>query len=608
MPGIVGIIGSGSFSKNTALLHQMVERMTHETFYTSGIYLNEQLGLCVGWVCRTGSFADCMPVWNETKDICLIFNGEIYSDKSEVDRLRGQGHQFKVDDASYLVHLYEDLGSNFYVALNGWFSGILIDLRQRKTIIFNDRYGLSRIYQHDTGHGFYFASEAKALLAVLPNLRQLNPESLAEFFSCGCPLNNKTLFSGMSIIPGGSTWAFIPGQNVNKEFYFRPEIWENQETLSSSEYYDKLKATFTRVLPRYFNGKEQVGVSLTGGVDSRMVMAWSNVAAGHLPSYTFGGMFRDCIDVKIARRVAKICNQPHHIIHVGNEFLSQFSDLAEKTVYITDGGMDVSGSADLFVNKIVREIAPARLTGNYGGEVLRSIVAFKPMPLLETLFEQGFRGLMQSAALTYLRELSNNRLSFVAFKQVPWHHYSRLSLELSQITLRSPYLDNELVALAYQVPREHATSNEFMLRLIAEGNPVLGKIGTDRGILFQSVPILSMLKHWYQEFTFKAEYAYDYGMPQSLARIDNIFSSLHLERLFLGRHKFYHFRYWYRYALAQYIKDILLDPRSLGRPYLDGRCLDEVVRRHTSGQGNYTLEIHRLLTVELIQRLFIENQ
>jgi asparagine synthase (glutamine-hydrolysing) len=317
-------------------------------------------------------------------------------------------------------------------------------------------------------------------------------------------------------------------------------------------------------------------------------------------------MFRDCVDVKIARHVASICQQPHQVIPVGRDFLSQFPTLAEKTVYVTDGAMDVSASPDLFVNRIAREIAPVRLTGNYGQEILRSAVSFGPRSLTEGFFAPEFRALVRGAAQTYLSELSERRLLFVAFKQVPWHHYSRLALEKSQLSLRSPYLDNDLVALAFQVPADLATTNELSLRLIADGNPALGRIATDRGVLYRPVPVVTKLRHLYQEFTFKAEYAYDYGMPHWLTRLDHTFAPLQLERLFLGRHKFYHFRLWYREELSQYLQDILLDPRTRARPYLDGRRLEEIVNSHIKGYRNYTSELHRVLTAELIQRKLIE--
>ena len=82
---------------------------------------------------------------------------------------------------------------------------------------------------------------------------------------------------------------------------------------------------------------------------------------------------------------------------------------------------------------------------------------------------------------------------------------------------------------------------------------------------------------------------------------------LHLERLFLGRHKFYHFRVWYRDKLSEYLQDTLLDARSRNRPYLNGRNLEVMIREHVDGRRNHTSEIHRVLTAELTQRSLIEQ-
>src|SRR5256885_10250537 len=143
-----------------------------------------------------------------------------------------------------------------------------------------------------------------------------------------------------------------------------------------------------------------------------------------------------------------------------------------------------------------------------------------------------------------------------------------MAVEQSQLTMRGPFLDNELLELTYQAPPDVAASKEPSMRLIADGNPALGRIPTDRGLVREPVPVASGVNHWLQEFTFRAEYAYDYGMPQWLARVDRAFAPLRLEKLFLGRHKFYHFRTWYRDKLPSYLKEMLLDSRTLDRSYL----------------------------------------
>src|SRR5690242_15673905 len=113
MPGIAGIIGRGSTKEYTSQLSEMVKSMLHEPFYASRYFSNDQLGIWGGWAGQIGSFSDCVPVWNETKDICLIFSGEDVTDSGKIEALRTQGHACNSDDASYLVHLYEEEGIKF---------------------------------------------------------------------------------------------------------------------------------------------------------------------------------------------------------------------------------------------------------------------------------------------------------------------------------------------------------------------------------------------------------------------------------------------------------------------------------------------------------------
>jgi asparagine synthase (glutamine-hydrolysing) len=605
MPGIVGIISQRPSAQYDALVKSMAKCLIHEPFYTEGIYINQEVGLWSGWACHKGAFGDCLPIWNEKRDICLLFSGEDFTDQVDIAALRMRGHEFGSDDASYLVHLYEEMGCAFLEKLNGWFSGVLLDLRAQKIVLFNDRYGVNRLYYHEDASGFYFASEAKSLLKVLPGTRQLNMRSLGEVLCCESVLQNRSLFSGISLLPRGSAWVFSRGEPVKRKAYFKQEAWESQPALRESEFYEKLEETWRRVLPKYFLGKQSIGLSLTGGVDSRMILAWAPRLPGTLPCYTWGGKYRDCADVKIARRTAKVCRQPHNTILVGAEFLSQFHDLAERAVYISDGTMDVTGSIDLYVQRLARQIAPVRLSGVCGGEILRRLVMFKPDPAQQGVFDPELERSFRDATATYADELQGHRLSFASFKQAPWYMASKFTVERSQVTYRTPYFDNDLVALAYQTP-EKLLNNEPALRLISNGNPALGKIGTDRGLAFRSVPGVNRALHWYQEFTFKAEYAYDYRMPQWLARVDHAFAPLHLERLFLGRHKFHHFRVWYRDELSRWLREILLDSDARSRPYLRANSLEKILKAHTSGQRNYAFEIHKILTLEFIQRKLIE--
>ena len=89
--------------------------------------------------------------------------------------------------------------------------------------------------------------------------------------------------------------------------------------------------------------------------------------------------------MELARKVAGVCGQSHQVITVGDDFLSKFPDYAERTVYLTEGGVDVYRASDLYVSEKARQIAPAKVVGTYGSEIVRHAVMFKP-----TLPADGF--------------------------------------------------------------------------------------------------------------------------------------------------------------------------------------------------------------------------
>ena len=607
MPGIVGLITKMPRTQAERELLLMVEALRHEHFYVTGTWVDEQLGVYVGWVARKNSFSDGMPLRNEREDVVLVFAGEEYPELGTRGWLKLQGHELETDEPSYLVHLYEQ-DPKFPASLNGRFQGLLTDRTRGTSILFNDRYGLSRIYYHEAKEAFYFAAEAKAILAVRPELRQVDPRSLGEFVACGCVLENRTLFKDLHVLPSASAWLFRNSAIEQKKPYFQPQEWENQEPLDGEAYYQQLRGIFSQNIRRYFHGRERVGMSLTGGLDTRMVMAAQQSAPGALPCYSFGGMFRECEDVKLARQVAQACGQPYQIIPVGKEFLAKFPHYAQRTVYLSDGCTDVGHSPDLYANERAAAIAPVRMTGNYGSEVLRGTRAFKPVQPAPGLFTPDFLTHVDTAKATYRGLIGGNPLSFAAFRQAPWHHYGLLALEQTQVAVRSPFLDNELVRTVFRAPQSSLANAGVSLRLIADGNEALLRIRTDRGLAGEHRGLAAAASRKFLELATKAEYAYDYGMPQWLSRIDHRLAPLHLERLFLGRQKFYHFRVWYRDFVSGYIREMLLDSRTLSRPYLQPKTVQAMVQGHLSGERNYTLEIHKVLTLELIHRLFIDSQ
>ncbi len=607
MPGIVGLITKMPRHRAEIELFRMVEVLRHESFYETGTWIDESSGVYVGWTVLKNSFSNGMPLHNERGDVCLVFSGEEYRDPETVRSLKERGHSLDLDGPAYLVHLYEE-DESFPAGLNGMFHGLLIDRTRGTTTLFNDRYGMHRLFFHESKDAFYFAAEAKAILAVCPELRRPDPQGLGEFVALSCILEDRTIFTGIKAIPAASAWIFRSGMISQKSIYFQPREWEQQPALEEDVYYQELRRVLSRNLPLYFAGRDQIGVALTGGLDTRVILAWRKPTPGSLPCYTFGGMYRDSQDVRIARRVAKLCQQTHVVITVGDDFLKQFPHYAERSIYLTEGGVDLYRASDLYLSEKARQIAPAKVVGTYGSEVIRHAVMFKPVEPAPGLFCPEFLTHVHWAGETYSKFRREHPVTFAAFRQSPWYHHGILGLEQTQLTVRSPFLDSDFVRTVFRAPKSTTANGDVRLHLIRDGSPTLARIPSDRGVGGYPGRLRSALARAFLEFTFRAEYGYDEGMPQWVSQIDHLLSFLHFERLFLGRHKFLHYRVWFRDTLSQYVREMLLDSRTLSRPYIERTMLAAIVQRHLDGHRNYTSDIHKMLTLELLHRLFFDAQ
>jgi len=604
MPGITGIIGPGNNEALISSLNIMSEALTHESFYGIEKYLNQPLNIYLAWTYFKDEPGFSLPIWNRSKDVFLVFSGQLFSIGDEKPLLN-ENKDYGEPSFSYLIQLYEEIEAKVFEILNGQFAGYLLDLRKGISYLFNDRFGFGRIYYRLHDGKLFFSTEAKSLLRIFPDCREFDNQNLAEYLACGCVLGHKSIFRKINILPPAGIWK-IKGNVAETEIRtYQPGQDEKvYGIINAEEYYQKLRNTLIRILPRYIPEDKHVGVSVTGGKDTRIILSLADLSRTQITAYTFGSIYRENRDEKIGKIVARLLDLPFITIKVGQEFLKNFPALAEKTVYLTDGVMDVSGSPDLYTNRVAREISPIRLTGNYGQEIIEGSIAFRPSSVCERFLNEDLKFLLGKAKEKYFEEIKQlDVFSFIIKKQFPWHHYNRYKLESSQLYIFSPFLDNDIVALASQIiMNNNPALKTIRLKLYAEANAQLAKIETDRGYKLVQRSLYDKLNVFYQEFTFKAEYAYDYGMPPLLSLLDFIFKPFHPERLFLGRHKFYHFRVWYRDQLKEYVKEVLLDKSTLRRPYLNPNEVIKIVKGHTSGIRNHTVEIHKLLTLELINR------
>lgn len=591
MPGIVGIIRRHSYEGIDRDLRLMVESMRHETFYVGNQYVNQEIGLYVGWLSHPRSLGEFMPLISPDKRLVLIVVGEHFC---------RSGNQFLGDRAHALFRLYRESEDKFFNFLNGWFCGVAVDLNLGKVSLFNDRYGMSRVYIHEGIEEFIFASEAKSLLGIRPSLRVIDPVAFAQYLRFNCVMGNKTLFKGISLLPGASSWEFDGRVVPRKRSYFDFADWEQQPTVDSEEFHQRFEETASRIFPAYMEDTQHVALSLTAGLDTRAILAASRGQERSLPCYTFGGLWGETFDIRAARKLAGICDLPHEIIRINEPFLQEFASYARKSVYISDGTHDALGAHDVYFNQVARNIAPIRLTGKFGSEVVRSRRLIPSRTFPHHLVQPWLVPFLDEApSLDHISQ-QTHPLSRVVAEEIAWYEFGRVSVEQSEVILRTPYMDNDLVKLMYQAAPELRSSRDLQARYVREKDRELSDVPTNMGRVRENGQAMGRVAYGLYWALFKAEFIYLYATPHWLTRLDRKLEKLSPERIVTGRQKFEGYRIWIKTHLADFVREALLNPKAHCTDFFDKAWIARVVERHTAGTHNYLYEINKMLTVELI--------
>ena len=377
--------------------------------------------------------------------------------------------------------------------------------------------------------------------------------------------------------------------------------------LPADSFQAEFQKTFERVLPRYFESQSRVGISLTAGLDSRMIMACLSKHGEKPICYTFAGEKQDTLDARLARQVAKACGLEHEILRLSGDFFSNFGSYADRTVYITDGCLGALGAHEIYLNRQARQLASVRLTGVFGGEILRGVSMFKPLPLSPRLVNPELGQSLNYLAQEWTRT-NQHPVSFTAFREIPQKRFGTPAASRSQLTFRTPYLDNEIVALAYRAPESLRGSPLPAWSVVRNNNHSLSRIPTDMGIVAKASTLGMAPRRIFSKAVCKLDYLYAEGLPHWLSSFDRLFDLIDSRARLFGRHKFLHYRKWFRRELADYIAGTLKEVQTRrSSPFWNFGFLETLAHEHINGRRNFVHEIDAVLTLDAVDRLLFHG-
>jgi asparagine synthase (glutamine-hydrolysing) len=615
MPGLVGIVWNNKGDE--PLLDKMANSIKHEEWHRVDKYSDSFFGAAR---VSLGIFnPDPQPIFNEDKTLCIFLYGKVYEYEREVNKLRNRGHQFTVgNDTEFCLHSYEEYGKDFIKELNGSFVFAIYDVKQRRIIIANDRYGFRPLYYAMSGGKILFASEVKAILEDNAFKKELDDRAIADFFAFGEILGNKTFFNGIETLPPASVLTYDE-QNISIEQYwdFR---YQPDYSLSQDEMVDQLVQTFRKAVDIRMRDNLRYGVALSGGLDSRVVLAAIDKSQRHrVTGFTFG--VPDCSDIRVAKMVAQKAGIDHLIIELDPDELVAY---AEEVVHLADG-MDAIDVAFLpYAIGRAREQVDVSFNGlaldlTLGGSFLNQSIlnadsdeellkiwykkmALFPPKLMASLFVPEYYSKIEEMPLNSLAEALHNATAEHPGNKSDYfsiqNHVRRLTILGSVISRNKleealPTFDNDFIGLVLKIPPElrfnHRIHRKFLMKLA----PELAAIPYQRTMVPASAPLVAWtIGSYYQ------------GGKQRLKRL--IWRSTEGKIYLPDKGRFVNLDEWLRLneRWRGFVRGLLLDDKACSRGYFNKDYIETMIQEHESGKVDHSLRLTYLATFELFLRMF----
>lgn len=310
------------------------------------------------------------PVWNESGDVGVVLNGEIYTYVELLRSLAAAGHRLRTrSDTETLVHLYEDEGLGFVGSLRGMFSFALFDRPRRRLVLGRDRFGKKPLYYARTpSGGLVFASELKALrplmeVAGLPVA--IDDQAIYDFLSLGAVPQPLTAFRGVRALPPG-TLLVVDDEGLREERYWRPSFAPKLD-LSYRDAQSAVRGALAEAVRIRLRSDVPLGTFLSGGIDSTIVAYEAAREVGDtLRTFTVASDDPEVDESAVAARTAARYGVRHTVLRLD---VDPRRDLAYLVRQYDQPFADPSAIPSLAVSRAAREHVIVVLNGDGGDEL-----------------------------------------------------------------------------------------------------------------------------------------------------------------------------------------------------------------------------------------------
>ena len=630
MPGIYGCINRDKSVIPSLLVKKMVNSLIHDNLYESDYVLDDCL---LGITEHDFLFKRNKPIFKKD-NITGIIRGNIYNIGELCKKYNIVANKSYTNNSEFLVKLYEKKDIEYPKYLNGLYMSVIYDKNKDKIIIANDRYGYFPFFYSITPKRFIFSSEAKTILMDPDFSLNINKIAIPEFFTFSYLLDDKTFFENIKFLLPSHTLTYnLSDDSIDLKRYWDFTLKKYNSRRPLVQYLKTFNKHMRRAVERRVEDSDQVGIFLSGGLDSRVIAAFASQTDTPVITYTFG--VKNCEEEQIARQVAEILGLEHIFCEIPSDFIPRF---AEKIVYRGDGLIRIRDSHFIALLDGVRKKVKTVLMGTFGGDLscrpqgrlvekfikLRDREAindylFKyytlqvtnvlPVGKHQDAFKEDFYEEIRGCAQTNFFKIIKN-INFKYPDQISdYYEYRnrepRYIFQASQhvnwyLETRHPYMDNDLVDFfAFRFPT-HLRRREFL------------------GVTFEDTFLQRSLNYEFPELSDIPWHDFKPGSnildviikeaPRFILKKSSRFlNKLVRKKVSLTSLDFRGYDEWIRTGSKSFVIDMFSDERTVNRPYFQRDFLSKILKDHMNYKVDNNQLICDIINLELMHRLFFEN-
>lgn len=368
MCGIAGVVSASRESNiSEALVRHMCDQIMYRGPDDEGIYVADGAGLGMRRLSIIDLSGGHQPVFNEDRNAWIVFNGEIYNFPELRPELESRGHRFYTKtDTEVIIHLYEEMGADCVKKLRGMFALALYDKTKRKLTLARDRLGKKPLYYALHKGNLYFASEVKSILAVAPELAEVNGQALLEYLYYQYVPEPISAFTGIQKLPAGHLLEFERREITIRQYWDLPR-YNTHFPKSEEECLEELEQRLLEATKIRLISDVPLGAFLSGGTDSSTIVAlMARASSKPVKTFSIGFTKDDFDETRYARMVAEKFGTEHH------EMILE-PDVVQTVEHLTSSLEEPFGDSSMlptyYVSQMARQHVTVALSGDGGDEI-----------------------------------------------------------------------------------------------------------------------------------------------------------------------------------------------------------------------------------------------